>query len=173
MRRFRGAAVADSPSVAEKTVRKGTVNGLNAVERQRAAIELRKVGNTFQEIADELGYASASGAQNAVLSALRKTLQEPTDELRKLECERLDVMLKSIWPFVLRGSPRHVEMAIKIMDRRASYMGLDAPKQVEDNRTVTIAIMAEQIASETGLNKDEIPAEAQAIITRSIAEASS
>lgn len=158
---------------AKKTVRNGTVNGLNAVERQRRAIELRKSGYTFQEIAGELEYASASGAQNAVLAALRKTLQEPADELRKLECERLDVMLKSVWPFVLKGSPRHVEQALRIMDRRAAYIGLDAPKLVEDTRTVTISIMAEQIAAETGLNKEEILAEAQAIITKSVAEAGS
>ncbi len=165
--------MADSPSGVRKSTSKATIKGISTTDRQRRAVELRKSGNTFQEIADELGYAHADGAQKAILSALRKTLQEPTDELRKLECERLDVMLKSIWPFVLRGSPRHVEMALRVMDRRASYMGLDAPKQVEDNRTVTIAIMAEQIASETGLNKDEILAEAQAIITKSIAEASS
>ena len=133
-------------------------------EKQAAALILRKSGHTFEEIAEQLDYASKSGAFKAVMSALKKTIQEPADELRALELERLDVMLKSVWPFILKGSPRHVEMGLKVMDRRAALLGLDAPKQVEDHRTVTIAIMAEHLAQETGLNKDEILAEAQRIV---------
>ena len=136
----------------------------SAVEKQAEALALRKAGHTFEDIAERVGYASKSGAFKAVMSALRKTIQEPADELRRLELERLDVMLKSLWPFILKGSPRHVEIGLKVMDRRAALLGLDAPKQVEDHRTVTIAIMAEHLASESGLNKDEILAEANRIL---------
>jgi hypothetical protein len=143
---------------------------ISAAERQLRAVELRKQGYGFQEIADQLDYAGPSGAHKAVMAALRKTIQEPSDELRKLECERLDVMLKSLWPFVLKGSPRHVEQALRVMDRRAAYLGLDAPKQVEDHRTVTVRIMAEQIGKELGLDADELIAEAERIVLAAQAE---
>jgi hypothetical protein len=145
-------------------VRKAAVKAVTDAERQRDAIELRKAGHTFQEIADRLGYRHASGAHQAVMAGLRKIVQEPADELRRMELERLDVMLKSAWPFILKGSPRHIEVGLKVMDRRAALLGLDAPKQVEDHRTVTIAILAERLASETGLDTGEIVAEAERII---------
>lgn len=146
------------------------------MERQRRALELRKAGHTFQEIADQLGWKGPQGAHNAVMSALKKTLQEPADELRTLELERLDTMLNALWPAILRGdrgSPRAAEVALKIMDRRAALLGLDAPKQVEDHRTVTVTLMAEQLAQETGLDKNEILAEAQRIVAAAAATGAS
>lgn len=155
---------------------KASEKALESFERQVQAVELRKSGLGFQEIADRLGYASVSGAHKAVMSALRKTLQEPTDELRRLELERLDTMLHSLWPAIVAKNaytPRTVEVALKVMDRRAALLGLDAPKQVEDHRTVTVTIMAEQLAQETGLDAAEIVAEAQRIMLDHAAGASS
>lgn len=146
------------------TVNKKAVKQVSDAERQRDALELRKAGNTYQSIADELGYKHASGAHQAVMAGLRKVIQEPAEELLKLELERLDVMLASLWPFVLKGSPRHVEIALKVMDRRATYLGMDAPTLIEEHRTVTIKVMAEQIANETGLDADELIAEAERIV---------
>lgn len=154
------------------TVNKKAVNQVNAAGMQRDALELRKQGHTFQYIADQLGYAHPSGARHAVMAGLRKIIQEPADELRKLELERLDVMLNSLWPAILRAdayTPRAVEVALKVMDRRAALLGLDAPKQVEDHRTVTITLMAQKVAQETGLDEGEIIAEAQRIVTEAAA----
>ena len=161
-----------------KSRRRGTVNNasvkaLTATQRQAQAVELRKSGHTFQDIADKLGYKNPSGAHAAVMSALRKTLQEPSDELRTLELERLDAMLNSLWPQIVARNaytPRAVEVALKVMDRRAALLGLDAPKQVEDHRTVTLMVMAEHWADRTGLDKNEIIAEAQRIVAEAAAE---
>lgn len=78
-------------------------------------------------------------------------------------------MLNALWPAIMRQdayTPRTVEVALKVMDRRAALLGLDAPKQVEDHRTVTVTIMAQQLAAETGLDEREILAEAQAIVAK-------
>jgi len=104
-----------------------SVKRLAAAERMVEALKLRKAGLGFQRIADELGYKSPSGAHDAVMKALKATLQEPADELRKLELERLDALLLGLWPKASRGDPRSVEVALKAMERRASYLGLDAP----------------------------------------------
>ncbi len=100
---------------------------LDALERQRQALELRKAGVPYAKIAEALGYAHASGAHKAVASALKKTLQEPADDLRKLELERLDAMLFAIWPSVTKGIQPAIDRALRIMERRAKLLGLDAP----------------------------------------------
>jgi len=124
-------------------------NRLTAVERQRRALELRISGATYVEIADALGYGGPSSAHKAVKTALRKTLQEPADDLREIEVARMDVMLQSLWPKVLAGSARSVEVAIKVLERRAKLLGLDAP----------LKFSVEQIIAETaerhGLTADE------------------
>jgi AraC-like DNA-binding protein len=104
---------------------------ITAVERQRQALNARKAGKSYQEIAREVGYKSASGAHAAVRLALKKTLQEPADELRKLEIARLDAMLEAVWPQVEKGDARSVEVALKIEERRARLLGLDAPSEVD------------------------------------------
>ena len=42
---------------------------INAVEKQRRAVELRLAGRTWQEIADALGYSSHTSAIDAVKTA--------------------------------------------------------------------------------------------------------
>ena len=162
------AQTAGQPDSSRKTI--GGKLRLSPVEKQAECLALRKQGYTYEEIADKLGYANASGPWKAIDRALRKLIQEPAEELRKLELERLDVMLKSLWPFILKGSPRHVEIGLKVMDRRAALVGLDAPKQVEDHRTVTLTVMAEQWAEQSGLDASEIIAEANRIVAAAATE---
>lgn len=103
-----------------------------AVEKQRQALELRKAGVGFGDIAERLGYADASGAYRAVKTALKKTLQEPADEVRRIELERLDRMLLGLWPKATKGDTWAVDRVLRIMERRAGLLGLDAPKRVEN-----------------------------------------
>lgn len=98
-----------------------------AVERQRQALELRKAGAGYVAIAQKVGYKGPSGAYNAIRSALKRTIQEPADELRKLEVERLDRMLLAIWDQVRNGNQGAIDRALRIGERRARLLGLDAP----------------------------------------------
>lgn len=101
-------------------------------ERIRQAVELRKAGASFQQIADQLGYAEPSGAHKAVTRALKAMLREPTEELRALELERLDKMLFGIWRKAIAGGTWEIDRVLKIMERRATLLGLDAPKKIEN-----------------------------------------
>lgn len=100
---------------------------IDALSKQMQALELRKAGVSYVRIAEVLGYASGSGAHKAVASALKKTLQEPADDLRTLEIERLDAMLSAIWASVKQGQYGAIDRAIKIMERKAKLLGMDAP----------------------------------------------
>ena len=103
---------------------------LTAVERQAKALELRKQGKGFVEIAKTLGYGGPSGAHKAVMTALKKTLQEPADELRTMELERLDALHAALWPQAIAGKWLAVDRVLSVMERRAKLLGLDAPTKV-------------------------------------------
>ena len=53
------------------------------------------------------------------------------DELRQQEVERLDLLTKAVWQHAMAGDPTAIDKALKIIDRRAKLLGLDAPQQVE------------------------------------------
>lgn len=106
-------------------------NMADAMERRRQALELRKAGMTYQVIADKLGYRNRNGAWKSIKSALRDIPAEAAHEVKAIELERLDTLLKSIWSGALSGSLGAVDRAIRIMERRARLLGLDATPQVD------------------------------------------
>jgi hypothetical protein len=65
------------------------------------------------------------------MAALKATLQEPADELRKMELERLDRLLLAVWGQAAKGNQGGIDRALKIMERRAKLLGLDAPTKVQ------------------------------------------
>ena len=111
------------------------------------AVQLRSSGATYQDIADALGYESRSSAFRAVRRALQRWGSEAVDELRVLELARLDQITLKLWPKVL-GRPardhgdgtqdapvppdmKAMELYLKVSQRRAKLLGLDAPTMVD------------------------------------------
>ncbi len=109
-----------------------------SIANQGEALRLRLTGMGYADIAQAMGYATPSGAHQAVQKALQRTVQEPADELRKIECDRMDAMLAHMWPRVQTGDPRAVEVAMKLAERRAKLLGLDAPTQLDANQDVNV-----------------------------------
>jgi hypothetical protein len=107
---------------------------LDTVERKLKAFELRKAGKTYDEIARELGYSNRGAAQKAVMGTMRKLLSEPAEEVRKMELARLDTMFADLWNARARtndkGDPTTVDRLLRIMERRAKLLGLDAPTKI-------------------------------------------
>jgi len=120
---------------------------VRAHERHLQALELRKAGVTYEVIAGQLGYANASGARKAVLSALKATLREPAAELRELELARLDAMLLPLWRRVQAGDEKAVDRALRIMERRARLLGLDR-KTAEGEVPDTVKVVVEYLDAE-------------------------
>jgi hypothetical protein len=127
---------------------------LAAIEKQRQALELRKGGAGYEQIARQLGYKSVASAYDAVRSGLKRTLREPAEEVRALELARLDRLLMGQWKAAAGnaetpGDPAAVDRVLKIMVRRAKLLGLDAPVRVNVRRIVG------DVAGELGLSIDE------------------
>jgi hypothetical protein len=112
-----------------------SVRRLTANERGMQALELRKAGVNFPTIAKQLGYQHASGAYEAVRAALKRTETPPADEMRVLACERLDRILFAVWKRALDiNDPQQldcIDRVLKIEQRRAKLLGLDAPDKVD------------------------------------------
>lgn len=73
-----------------RTGRGKFTRSIDTAQRDADAARLRARGLTYEQIANELGYADRKNAYNAVERALRATVEEPAAEVRKLELERLD-----------------------------------------------------------------------------------
>jgi hypothetical protein len=98
------------------------------IERERRVIELRRAGATFDEIARQVGYTAPGTAYDAYKRALDRTLQMAgSEECRSQELDRLDRLQVAVWPSAMRGDEKAVANVLRIMDRRARLLGLDAP----------------------------------------------
>ena len=110
----------------------------DTIEKEKKVLELRRGGLTFDLIAQRLGYASASGAHKAYMSACKRIVYEDVVEVRKSEIDRLDIAQAAIWgdltdtQNVDANTRAKLVMALmKIMERRARLLGLDMPTKAQ------------------------------------------
>jgi hypothetical protein len=108
-----------------------SVRRLEAVDKQRRALELRKAGRTWAEIARVVGYKNHSGAIAAVKVALEKTLKEPADHYRALTLERLTDVIRVYWGDMLNHDLRATDRVLRAIADIRALLGLDAPIQEE------------------------------------------
>lgn len=99
--------------------------------RHLEALKLRQRGLTYGEIAERIGYANSSVAYKAVMLELKRQMREPAEQVRELEIDRLDRMLLALQPKIDAGDTRAIDTALRIMERRARLLGLDAPQSID------------------------------------------
>ncbi len=112
---------------------------------------LRKAGISLEDIAAEVGYASQSGAAEAIKAALAKTLEAPAAELRQLTVARLDDLLASVWEDALAGDREAVATAIRIEEKRVRLPGIDKLAPPEGAAKVEKNEDAEEEGNEVGV----------------------
>lgn len=106
--------------------------------RAADAVRLRAGGLSYREIAAALGYASENAANKAVLSLLARAEAESADALRALENTRLDLLWQKAYRGIVASEKSEqgvsaplIGAAVRISERRARLLGLDAPARVE------------------------------------------
>lgn len=127
---------------------------IDTAERRRFVIERRKAGDTYQQIAEaavsEFGAdALPSGWDSRYaykdvkreLRRVREDVAESSGDLLTLELERLDAMLRGLWPAATTGDERAVSAALRIMQRRAKLLGLDDSGEPEITRDDLIVFL--------------------------------
>jgi hypothetical protein len=105
------------------------------VDREIKVLELRRVGLTWVRIAEEVGYKDHTGAYAAYKRAIKRTMQQPADELREQELDRIDRLQVAVWPAAMKGDTRAVLTIVRLMERRAKLTGLDMPIKIEQDVT--------------------------------------
>jgi hypothetical protein len=102
------------------------------IDKERQVLELRRAGATYDDIARTVGYADPSGAYTAFRRALKRTLLDAgSEEIREAELDRLDRMQRALWNKVTTGDVNAINTVLRIMHRRAQYLGLDSPIKQE------------------------------------------
>lgn len=99
--------------------------------RQIQALELRKAGHTYRDIAHKLN-TSLTQAHRDVNTELKRLADMRTDsaqELLQIELERIDKAVKGLMPFVESGSAAHAATLLKCIEQRAKLLGLYAPEK--------------------------------------------
>lgn len=107
----------------------------DAAARAVEALTMRLAGSSYEQIADALGYADKSGAWRAVEGELEKIRQERARDVLNLELARLDALLSGSWAKALDGDHRAVANVLRVMERRAKYLRLDAPGDPTEGMT--------------------------------------
>lgn len=136
----------------------GSNRMLKAAERQAEALRLKKEGYSYPEIARKIGYKTHVGAMKAVKRGLEKLVQQPAEEYLKLSLLRLDDARRALWWKVQAGDVPAILALLKIEEREAKLLGLDAPAKIDIEHRIR------QIAEEAGLDPEEAVQEAQRII---------
>lgn len=152
----------------------------DTAQRRRQAIDMRMAGASFQEIADTLGYTTRGAACQDITRALETAVIEQTrsvEAYREEELQRLDALLAEAWAILKRqhvtvshgrliyddrtGEPlvddgptlSAIDRILKIQERRAKFLGLDAPQRHE---VVTVDAVDAEIARLTAeLERDK------------------
>ncbi len=104
---------------------------VHEADTQTRALNLRRQGWSYQEIANELGYADPSGAYRAIESGLKAIRQEPGEAVLKMELARLDSYLVALERKIQAGDAFAVQVALQVSQRRAKLLGLDRPDRTE------------------------------------------
>ncbi len=133
---------------------------LETAERRAFVLRLRKQGKTYVDIAqatiEEFGaerlpagfddrYAWKDVARE--LDRLRNEIADSVDDVVELEVQRLDAIFDKLWPKVENGDEKAVNAALRVMERRAKLLGLDAPTKQDitsEGKQITLKVVYDE-----------------------------
>jgi AcrR family transcriptional regulator len=134
---------------------------LKGAERRKQVLELAQAGYSFRQIGAQLGI-SHGAAYEHFRNALAEVVRPVAEETLNLELERLDTMQQPLWPSASRGNLKSQAAVLRLMERRAAYLGLDAPKRLAgaDGGPLEIAIVdaRERLLNEVNERRERLRA---------------
>ena len=120
---------------------KTSVRRIRTTEKTLKALELRKRGMNYTQIGEKLG-CHRSTACRYVLSELENLADKCREEavqVRDLELHRLDELYLIAYRAIIRGNDlAGIDRCLRIMERRAKLLGIDAAAKVDVQGLVDI-----------------------------------
>ena len=108
--------------------------------RRTRALELRAEGKGYAEIAREVGYANKGTAHKVIAQALEAREAQDVDFLRLIARDRLEALLRALWPAAITGDVPAAMALMRIIDAECRLLGLyehrdrkKSPKDKWDN----------------------------------------
>lgn len=120
---------------------KTSARRLAAAGKRKAALELRLGGMTYEVIAERIG-CSRPVAWRYVKGTLDDLIAQAAETgaaVLRMELDRLDLLLTALWGDALVGNVAAVDRVLKIMERRAKLLGLDAKETRQPTEGKTLA----------------------------------
>lgn len=101
------------------------------IERRADALSLRRAGASYRMIAKRTGVSveTAYSDVQAELMALRTVTETDAAVVRDIELRRLDDYTLALTDKARRGDVPAILTLLRVQDRRAKYLGLDAPSK--------------------------------------------
>jgi hypothetical protein len=129
-------------------------------ERLEKALQLRRYGFSYQQIADTpwedgtLYNGDRHNCRRAIVNARNDTIREAADEVRQYEIDRLDMMLVGLADKGLfDGEPEIVRAGLSIIATRAKLLGLNAPTEINQRGGGTVQLVVDGKAVKHGMDE--------------------
>jgi hypothetical protein len=117
---------------------------LATAKRRREVIELRESGATWSDIADAMetrhgtdalpnhwGKRYACQDFHRALGKVQDEVKDRARTVREMELKRLNRLQKGLWEEAKSGDTDAVRTIVRLMKRRAKYLGLDEPDELD------------------------------------------
>lgn len=105
---------------------------ITQAERMTQVVTLRKAGFSYRQIGAQLriGNATVKRDLDKALMEYGAITDEEVRRWRELENARIEQALSAIWRAVVAGNVGAIDRLVKLQDRRAKLLGLDAPSKL-------------------------------------------
>ena len=130
---------------------KSSVRRIRTTEKTLKALELRKRGMNYSQIGKELGCARSTACRYVLseLENLADKCREEAVHVRDLELQRLDALYLKAWEAVEEGDLPSIDRCLRVQERRAKLLGLDAAEKIEHSGTLSWVELVKS-AADTG-----------------------
>lgn len=135
-----------------------------SAERRARAWDLYKAGWSHSQIAPEIGVSRVMIGKyiRKVLDTLADSSLKTAERYRTVQLVRIQAAMKAIWVKVGQGRIDAIHTMLRLMEREAKLLGLDAPAKVDIEHRIR------EMAHEEGLDPDAAVREAQRHLKRPV-----
>lgn len=134
---------------------------IKVIELEEEVMAMRIQGISFANIEKKLGISDAQRVYKRAIQR-RGNSEYMRAEAQRLESERLDSLQAGIWEKALKGDSRAVEVALKVLERRAKMFGLDFQDlvsarvvEIEEAKVKLMAFAFSKVMDHLGLSSTQ------------------